>query len=467
MTGSDPPAGVRSEAVMRDPKQMTSARLEVVVSWCDTVIDVRHLADGQRLTLGSGRRVDLPLEHPALPADQPFVAARVLGAHVVVTAPPGVQGRVLLGDRVEVFQGGARLGAGDRARVELGDLALVFAVVEAAEAPKRGSGVFGDRVSRQTLAFAAAAHLVFLAVAAWAPADAAGLTIDRLPGRDYWVESGIVPRQPPEDPWSPATTEANEATGAGDTQAPVERAPTPVARDTPRDTAPGADPEAVARRAKARADSVAEATRRAIDTQMASVIGGATLGNDAQAALDGLFGTQNGVTAGLSGVDFDLAQGPPGGDGLTVGLSTGVAGIPGLDRGPRGRGPGRPGTRVGQVGTREPPHRTPRAVPGPPKVEGGLTKDQVRREVQRHRAEIRYCYERRLNLRRDLEGKVAVRFIVGGTGDVLVARATDQTTLPDAEVGACLTRKIMRWRFPRPQGGGQVVVTYPFMFRPV
>jgi hypothetical protein len=32
-------------------------------------------------------------------------------------------------------------------------------------------------------------------------------------------------------------------------------------------------------------------------------------------------------------------------------------------------------------------------------------------------------------------------------------------------VEQCLSRKIRSWSFPKPKGGGHVIVNYPFVFR--
>ena len=43
---------------------------------------------------------------------------------------------------------------------------------------------------------------------------------------------------------------------------------------------------------------------------------------------------------------------------------------------------------------------------------------------------------------------------------------TQETTLRDRTVESCVASKIRTWRFPIPKGGGEVFVTYPFIFTP-
>ena len=38
--------------------------------------------------------------------------------------------------------------------------------------------------------------------------------------------------------------------------------------------------------------------------------------------------------------------------------------------------------------------------------------------------------------------------------------------MKDAGVGRCVAKAVKRWKFPRPPGGGMVLVTYPFNMDP-
>ena len=40
------------------------------------------------------------------------------------------------------------------------------------------------------------------------------------------------------------------------------------------------------------------------------------------------------------------------------------------------------------------------------------------------------------------------------------------TTLKDAAVGNCIAKAVRRWKFPKPRGGGSVIVSYPFVLQP-
>jgi TonB family protein len=107
----------------------------------------------------------------------------------------------------------------------------------------------------------------------------------------------------------------------------------------------------------------------------------------------------------------------------------------------------------------------PQVTPGDrPNVSGSLSRELVQRIIRRHRAQVRYCYERRLAEDPDLAGRVTLRIQIGPDGAVRAARIGG-STLGDAEVERCITRMARRWRFPPPRGGGSVQVSYPFLFR--
>lgn len=102
---------------------------------------------------------------------------------------------------------------------------------------------------------------------------------------------------------------------------------------------------------------------------------------------------------------------------------------------------------------------------GETEVRGSLAREVIQRVIRRNLNQARYCYERALASQPDLAGRVSVRFIISPTGAVQTAQVQSDT-MQDRSVGRCLVNALRRWRFPEPQGGGIVIVTYPFVFRP-
>ena len=98
-------------------------------------------------------------------------------------------------------------------------------------------------------------------------------------------------------------------------------------------------------------------------------------------------------------------------------------------------------------------------------VQGALDKDIIRRIVRAHINEVRYCYNKGLVKDPKLKGRAVVAFTIGADGKVATSKI-DQTDLPDPDVPKCIAKAVKRWKFPRPQGGGNVVVKYPFVLTP-
>ncbi len=144
-----------------------------------------------------------------------------------------------------------------------------------------------------------------------------------------------------------------------------------------------------------------------------------------------------------------------------------IGGLPprGTGLGPTGAGPamgGGLGTR-GSFGGRG--KAVPRVRMAKPSVKGKLDKDIIRRIVRAHINEVRYCYNQGLARDPDLDGRVAVQFTIGPTGKVPVA-VVSKSTIADKRVGECIAKAVKRWKFPKPPGGGNAVVTYPFRLTP-
>ena len=107
--------------------------------------------------------------------------------------------------------------------------------------------------------------------------------------------------------------------------------------------------------------------------------------------------------------------------------------------------------------------KAPRVRSGAAQVKGSLSKEVIRRIIHRHINEVKFCYERVLSEQPDISGRANVKFIISGTGAVQMA-AMASSTLGNPRVENCLVRAVKRWTFPQPDGGGIVIVTYPFVF---
>ncbi len=102
-----------------------------------------------------------------------------------------------------------------------------------------------------------------------------------------------------------------------------------------------------------------------------------------------------------------------------------------------------------------------------PTVTGYLDKEVIRGVIRSHIPEVKDCYERELNKVPDLFGEVWVEFTIAASGEVFDANVLEKSTTRHAPVEACTAAAVRRWRFPKPVGGGVVIVTYPFVLVPL
>lgn len=196
-------------------------------------------------------------------------------------------------------------------------------------------------------------------------------------------------------------------------------------------------------------------------------------------ALGALGGMSNGlkgsagfnVNATNSSLGTSLSQVGAGGKGGAEraihgkGLISGAVGAGGAGTGgyaTRGKGGGRPGygthSMVGGSNGYFLP-LTEEAL-----IEGGLDKDQIAAVIQRHLGEVIYCYEKGLQVQPGLSGRVGVAFNINGGGRVSTSRV-DQSSLGSKSVESCILGKLNSWKFPKPVGGVNVKVNYPFILR--
>ncbi len=99
-------------------------------------------------------------------------------------------------------------------------------------------------------------------------------------------------------------------------------------------------------------------------------------------------------------------------------------------------------------------------------VEGGLDKDQIAAVINRHIGEVIYCYEKGLQVQPGLSGRVGMNFTINGSGIVSAANVAS-SSIKSAQVEGCITNRLRTWKFPKPVGGVNVKVQYPFSLKRV
>lgn len=146
----------------------------------------------------------------------------------------------------------------------------------------------------------------------------------------------------------------------------------------------------------------------------------------------------------------------------TVG-NTGVAGLGGI--GTKGAGGGAGGYGNMMVGSGEGKGLTSLALSQDVVLEGGLDRSVIQATIAKYLSQVRACYEEGLRKNSGIAGLVSMAFEINGEGGLNYSRV-QRSTLGNAEVEGCISTKMMNWKFPKPTGGVNVKVAYPFMLRP-
>ncbi len=186
--------------------------------------------------------------------------------------------------------------------------------------------------------------------------------------------------------------------------------------------------------------------------------GGSLLGGGGGGSLSGtlsnVIGTMGSgsASAGLAGLGI-RGSGPMTGGG--VGTSRGIGGIGLLGGGGKGAN-----YNVGQKKKVE----VKVEFNTEPSITGGLTKADIKKVIHKNRNQIRFCYEQGLATNKNLEGRVAIQWVINGQGNVVMATVS-QSDMAVKSVEQCMVAKIKTWKFPEPKGGGIVEVNYPFIFK--
>ncbi len=186
-------------------------------------------------------------------------------------------------------------------------------------------------------------------------------------------------------------------------------------------------------------------------------------GKGISASADKLEGYGGFTTRGAGG------QGAAGSGAGGGGVSEGLGGLAdkGLGGGKQGKGLGALGSGGNMIGGSGRVLVDSRGGGGAdPIVMGGLDEDAIAREIERHRDEIKYCYEKEINVGNPgLSGRVTLRWVIGASGAVGRIGIVS-SSLRNANVEGCVSDVIKRIVFPPVKGGGTGEVTYPFVFRP-
>lgn len=96
------------------------------------------------------------------------------------------------------------------------------------------------------------------------------------------------------------------------------------------------------------------------------------------------------------------------------------------------------------------------------KIEGGMSREMVKRVIDQHLQEITFCYETALMSNPSILGRIVFEWKIlmdGSVGEIRIVASS----INSHEIHDCIKSAIKSWRFPKPQGT-EVIVSYPFVF---
>ena len=95
---------------------------------------------------------------------------------------------------------------------------------------------------------------------------------------------------------------------------------------------------------------------------------------------------------------------------------------------------------------------------------GTLSKSKINRTIKRNSRALQACYENELKKDGSLQGTIRVQFTIALSGRVSSVSIL-KNTIGSRAVAKCISARVKRWRFSKPQGG-EVSIAYPFVFTP-
>lgn len=478
-------------AVSADEVETSDRAVEVVVMWGETsVLHVEHLSPPRAWYVGEpagGKDVGFLIGADALGGERrPIVVES--GAHVAAVIPPNSKGYVTVADERMTFDelrsagklqpcaewpGAEQYPLPDGATVRAESHGFTF-ITKSVQAGRKVVGGFGEAVFPLVgllayLGGVAAVAVLFLVIMYFQPPGGMGLNVDSLDMDNRLVEYVMEPEEEEEPEF------LNDNSGGSDEgQAAAEEDGQMGDEDFPEKTknaygvkGPQDNPNPQLAREQAREEArtagilgvLAQAS--GFDGPTSPFGADSALGNDPMSALGHMMGDQIGGNFGFGG----LGMRGTGRGGGGVGQGTIGSGALGT-LGRAGGGDGTYGRNSGNDNLRRRSSGVPRVrLSGNANVRGSLSKDVIRRIIRRHINEVRFCYEQALNSSPDLEGRVTVAFIISPTGAVQSSTVAG-SSLGNQAVEGCIASAVRRWGFPQPDGGGIVVVNYPFMLSP-
>jgi hypothetical protein len=478
MTAREETPGPRIFVDLSQIEDPDSLVIEVIPLWKGTVFNVVHLdRRGKGYSIGEQPDCDF-----WVPPDRLGGRSKVdlVDAQGLLNLDlPGLEGEVLLDDgskkplaEMDTDLGHARVPARARCRITLGEITFLIGSVPRPRRPRLPLTL--DWAMQTFAGISFGAHIIFLFLIFFFAPDSKTISADSLANPDNaWIKYLITPQdkipetQLPE--WMKEKAPAEKSEGfqgkkhageEGQMGDPKEK------KTTNRYGIKGSPDNPNPRMAKDQVEQAKEAGILAVLQQhekMPTSPFGSDMpsGTDLESALGALVGLNVGPNFGFNGLGM---RGPGKGGGGTGEGTVGVGDLWGIGS-CCGNDPGKQWNPKIPELKKTVKEKVPTVVPKDGTVIGSLSKEAIRRVIRQHLNEVKHCYEKQLESKPDLAGRVEIKFIILASGAVKTA-VVAKTTLGSKAAEQCIAGAFERWTFPAPPDGGIVVVTYPITFQP-
>ncbi len=472
------------------------ASVEVMILWGTNVLHVSHLTPPRDYFVGEESDQKRPADF-LIPAEKlgatrvPLVLGDASALSLVI--PPTATGTVEIPgqDPLTVSQARDRaqpsarcpgghelpLPAGAKARLVIGELVFQIATVNAGRPTPLSFGAGRDWAVASYFGLSALVHGAFIASLAFImPSmngiEDDGISKDQIRLIQQYLARAAEPEQAATDTETPPDDHADDREGGRGERAAGDEGTMGNANSHAQNQrygvqGPSDNPDPHLARAEALREAAEFGMIGLLNTGPSGDPNAPTapwgrddsLGRDELSARGNLWGADIGEAFGAGGLG--LSGIGEGGGGLGTGI--GLGNIGGLGSG-AGNGLGQGfGNGHGRLGGAHRPREISVRM-GTSTVSGRLPPEVIQRIVRQNYGRFRMCYEQGLARNPNLEGRVAVRFVIGRDGAVSNA-ANGGSDLSDSGVVECVVRAYYGLSFPRPQDG-IVTVVYPIMFSP-
>ena len=444
--------------------------LQVALLWGDTLINVQHFADGVPVTIGEGKKNRFHVYAPSV--GETFTLATSAASKALVNVPGDADVVVsTAGDshkskeqlrsegKLRASDGATRadaieLGLHDRVQVSFETVAFIIRYVRPSAAVAVSSLEEADFTFFKIATISILAFIALVAAMLLTPTSEFGMSDDIFQNPSKYVKLLVKAEKKIE------IKKFKDLSGIKEGAKPKDDEGKFGKKDAKKDEADPSKKGALIVDANKREED----RKKVMAAGLLGALGGAAGGASNVFGPGGLGTGINNALGGLQGgAGLGDAHGVGGLGSRGTGMGGGGTGLGLGGLGTRGSGRGRGGYGSIDLGGRG--KDSTRVVPGKTTVVGGLSKDVIAKVIKRHQNEIKFCYEQELQKTPDLNGKVAVLFTIDPTGTVNEANVSE-SSLGSNNTEQCMLARIRRWKFPEPQGGGVVTVTFPWIFKP-